>query len=123
MTRAKIAALTLAFAALLVISISGVTTFRAYLYPHAGGFTTEEQMRLTRLEVLEGGIARVKILISQGQPHEGHLRELLAEKAKLEKVMKSGRIEVLDGGIARVKKLIAQGEPHEEHLRITCCQR
>ena len=117
MTRAKTAALTLSFAALLVISISGVTTFRAYLYPRAGGFTTEEQMRLTRLEVLEGGIARVKILISQGQPHEGHPRELLAEKAKLEKVMKSGRIEVLDGGIARVKKLIAQGEPHEEHLR------
>jgi hypothetical protein len=84
MSKAKTAALTLAFAALLVISISGVTTFRAYLYPHAGGFTTEEQMRLTRLEVLEGGIASVRILISQGEHHEVALRELLAEKEKLE---------------------------------------
>ena len=84
MTKAKTAALTLAFAALLVITISGVTTFRAYLYPHAGGFTTEEQMRLTRLEVLEGGIASVRILLSQGEHHEAALRELLAEKEKLE---------------------------------------
>ncbi len=117
MTRVKIVALVLVFAALLVMAISAVSTFRAYMYPHAGGFTTEEQMRLTRLEVLEGGIARVKILINQGQPHEEHLRELLAEKVKLEKVMMSSRIEVLDGGITRVKKLIAQGEDHEKHLR------
>lgn len=123
MTRAKIVALVLVFAALLVTAISAVSTFRAYMYPHAGGFTTEEQMRLTRLEVLEGGIARVKILITQGQPHEEHLRELLAEKVKLEKVMMSGRIEVLDGGITRVKKLIAQGEPHEKHLRDLLAER
>lgn len=101
----------------MVVSISGVTTFRAYLYPHDGGFTTEEQKRLTRLEVLDGGIARVRGLILQGEPQEGHLRELLAEKAQLEKGLKAARLEVLDGGIAHVKKMILQGEPQEEHLR------
>jgi hypothetical protein len=85
------------FAALMVVSIAGVTTFRAYLYPHAGGFTTEEQKRLTRLEVLEGGIARVKILIAQGEPQEGHLRELLAEKAELEKAVSKNQAETNAG--------------------------
>lgn len=75
------------FVILFVVSISGVTTLRGYMYPHAGGFTTEDGVRLTRLEVLEGGIARVKILIAQGEPQEGHLRELLAEKAQLEKLL------------------------------------
>lgn len=117
LSRVKILVLGVIFVALMVVSISGVTTFRAYMYPHAGGFTTEDQKRLTRLEVLEGGIARVKILIAQGEPQEGHLRELLAEKVQLEKQNKLARLEVLDGGTARVKILIAQGEPQEGHLR------
>lgn len=117
LSRTKVVALILAFLGLMVISISGVTTIRAYMYPHAGGFTTEEQKRLTRLEVLEGGIARVRILIAQGEPQEGHLRELLAEKAQLEKALKAARLEVLDGGIAHANKLIAQGAHQEVHLR------
>ncbi len=117
LSRTKVVALILAFLGLMVISISGVTTIRAYMYPHAGGFTTEEQKRLTRLEVLEGGIARVRILIAQGEPQDGHLRELLAEKAQLEKGLKAARLEVLEGGIAHVNKLIAQGEHQEGHLR------
>lgn len=84
-SKAKGALFGMAYLVLLVVSISGVTTLRGYMYPHAGGFTTEEGVRLTRLEVLEGGIARVRILIAQGEPQEGHLRELLAEKAQLEK--------------------------------------
>lgn len=84
-SKAKGAMFGIAFVVLLVVSISGVTTLRGYVYPHAGGFTTEDGNRLMRLEVLDGGIARVKILIAQGEPQEGHLRELLAEKAQLEK--------------------------------------
>jgi hypothetical protein len=116
-SRIKLAALFLAFTALMVISISGVTTFRAYMYPHAGGFTTEEQKRVTRLEVVEGGIARAKRLILKGEPHEGHLLELFAEKAQLERQKKQSRLEVLEGGIARVKKLILQGDRQEGHLQ------
>lgn len=85
-TKIKVVALILIFAGLMVISISGVTTFRGYMYPHFG-FTTENQKRLIRLEALEGGIARVKILISQGEAQEGLLRELLAEQAQLEKAL------------------------------------
>lgn len=117
LSRTKVVALILAFAGLMVISISGVTTFRAYLYPHEGGFTTEDQKRLTRLEVLEGGIARVKLLIARGEHQEEHLRELLAEKVQVERGLKSARLEVLAGGINRVKILIAQGEHQEGHLR------
>lgn len=86
-SKIKVIALILVFIGLMGLSISGVTTLRAYLYPHTGGFTTEDQKRLTRMEVIKGGIARVKILILQGEPQEGHLRELLAEKAQLEKIL------------------------------------
>lgn len=89
LSKTKVFALMLAFTCLMVLSISGVTTFRAYLYPHAGGFTTADQIRLTRLEVIEGGIANVKKLIAQGEPQEGHLRELQAEKLRLEKKLSS----------------------------------
>jgi len=68
---------------LFVVSIASVTTLRAYYYPHLGGFTTEEQLRLTRMEVLEGGIAHVKDLIRQGEQQEGHLLELLKEREEL----------------------------------------
>ena len=116
-SRVKLAAFLLAFTVLMVMCISGVTTFRAYMYPHAGGFTTVEQKRVTRLEVVEGGIARVKRLILRGEPHEGHLLELFAEKAQLERQKKQSRLEVLEGGIARVKKLILQGDRQEGHLQ------
>jgi hypothetical protein len=94
LSKLKIATLVFVSVGLMVVSISGVTTFRAYLYPHSGGFTTEEQTRLTRLEVLEGGIERVKILIAQGDHQEGHLRELLAEKAQLEKAVSKNQTEI-----------------------------
>jgi hypothetical protein len=117
MSKIKIIGLISIFTGLMVISISGVTTFRAYLYPHAGGFTTEEQRRMTRLEVLEGGIANVKKLIARGEPQEGHLRELLVEKLEIEDQRRLARLEVIEGGITRVKILISKGEPQEGHLR------
>ena len=85
LSKINIAALILVFAGLMWVSISVVATYRAYLYPHKEGITTENQKRLTRLEVVVGGIARVNKLILQGESQEGHLRELLAEKAQLEK--------------------------------------
>ncbi|MEW5902968.1 MAG: hypothetical protein AB1722_01310 [Pseudomonadota bacterium] len=117
LSRTKVAVLIIALGCLMMLAIAGVTTFRAYLYPHVGGFTTEEQKRLTRLEVLEGGIANVKKLIANGEPQEEHLRELLIEKAQLEVQRQEARLEVLAGGIAHVKQLILKGEPQEEHLR------
>ena len=117
LTRTKVAILILSLGCLMLLVIAGVTTFRGYLYPHVGGFTTEEQKRLTRLEVLEGGIANVKKLIANGEPQEEHLRELLIEKAQLEVQRQEARLEVLAGGIAHVKQLILKGEPQEEHLR------
>ncbi len=117
LSRIKVAVLVIALGCLMMLAIAGVTTFRAYLYPHVGGFTTEEQKRLTRLEVLEGGIANVKKLIANGEPQEAHLRELLIEKAQLEVQRQEARLEVLAGGIAHVKQLILKGEPQEEHLR------
>lgn len=117
LSKTKVFALMLAFTGLMVLSISGVTTFRAYLYPHSGGFTTADQIRLTRLEVIEGGIARVKKLIAQGEPQEDHLRELLAEKLRIEDQLRLARLEMLQGGIAHVETLISQGEAQEGHLR------
>jgi hypothetical protein len=105
------------FAALMVVSIAGVTTFRAYLYPHAGGFTTEEQKRLTRSEVVDSEILTTQDLILKGQPQEAHLLELLTEKAELKKQKMQSRLEVLNGGIAHVRKLISNGEQQEGHLR------
>jgi len=115
-SKVRVVLLLLVFTGLMVISISGVTTFRAYMYPHVGGFTTEDQQRVTRLEVIEGGIARVKVLIFQGEPQEGHLLDLLRERAQLLRQKKEARLEVLEGGIARVKLLISQGEKQEGHL-------
>ncbi|GAB5604038.1 hypothetical protein [Sideroxyarcus sp. TK5] len=117
LTRTKVAILIFSLGCLMLLVIAGVTTFRGYLYPHVGGFTTEEQKRLTRLEVLEGGIANVKKLIANGEPQEGHLRELLIEKAQLEVQKQEARLEVLAGGIAHVKELILKGEPQEGHLQ------
>jgi hypothetical protein len=103
LSRTKTAILILFLGCLMMLVIAGVTTFRAYLYPHVGGFTTEEQKRLTRLEVLEGGIAHVKKLIDKGEPQEGHLQELLAERASLEGSLRNpaanGKAQsIFDGG-------------------------
>jgi hypothetical protein len=56
-------------------------------------------------------------LIAKGEPQEEHLRELLIERAQLERQRQESRLEVLAGGIAHVKKLIAKGEPQEGHLQ------
>lgn len=86
-SKRKVVVFLVVFLALLVVSISGVSTLRDYMYPHAGGVTTEDQRRLTRLEVLEGGILSVKKMITQGEQQEEHLHELLSEKAHLEKTL------------------------------------
>lgn len=117
LSRAKVVVLLFFLGCLMMLAIAGVTTFRAYLYPHVGGFTTEEQKRLTRLEVVEGGILHAKNLIAKGESQEGHLRELLIEKADLEAQSQKSRLEVLAGGIAHVKQLILKGEPQEGHLQ------
>jgi len=99
MSRLKVAMLFLVLVGLMITAISGVTIFRNYMYPHMG-FTTEEQQRLTRLEVLEGGIADVKVINAQGGGQERHLEELLSEKAKLEALLSRNQISVQSSGPA-----------------------
>lgn len=76
----------MAFVALLAFSIAGVTTLRSYLYPHRGGFTTASQKRMTRIEVLNGGIGYIRRLIAKGQHRQAELQGLLNERAKLERL-------------------------------------
>lgn len=83
-SRNKIIIFAIAFVGFFVVSVASVTTLRAYLYPHEG-LTTKNQARLTRLEVLEGGIARVRRLIAQGEPQEDELHGLLEEQSNLGK--------------------------------------
>lgn len=116
LSKLRVVIIGLSFFLLFLIAIALVTTLRSYFYPHTGGFTTEEQLRLTRMEVLEGGIMRVKALISQGEPQEKHLLELLKERSELRNFKVTARLEVLQGGIMRVKNLIAGGERQGEHL-------
>ncbi|PKM92590.1 MAG: hypothetical protein CVU80_02555, partial [Elusimicrobia bacterium HGW-Elusimicrobia-4] len=138
-SRKKVALLVVAFISFFIISLSVTSTYRAYLYPNIGDFTSKTQSRLIRLEVLDGGIAHVKELMDKGAPLEKHLRDLIEEKANLinsispaaldEEITRIDkrifttknnsrliRLEVLDGGIAHVKELIDKGEPLEKHL-------
>lgn len=73
----------LSWVCILFLTIGGVTALRGYLYPDSLLHTTENQKRLTRLEVVEGGIANAQILISRGESHQSHLEDLLNEKARL----------------------------------------
>jgi hypothetical protein len=116
LSKFRVVIIGLSFFLLFFTAIALVTTLRSYFYPHTGGFTTEEQLRLTRMEVLEGGIMRVKALINQGEPQEKHLLELLKERSKLRNFKVTARLEVLQGGIMRVKTLIAGGERQGGHL-------
>lgn len=106
-----------AFVACFLISIAGVTTIRALLYPHAGGFTTADQQRLTRLEVLQGGIARVKVLILRGESQEVHLRELLREKALLEQQQLVSHRELVQQGVSVLMKSGSEGRVQNPQLR------
>lgn len=86
-TQKRAAILVVLIVGMLAVAIAGVTTLRGYLYPHAGGFTTESQIRMTRLEVLEGGIGHIQKLIDQGENRENELQELIKEKAALEDLL------------------------------------
>jgi hypothetical protein len=67
---------------LFIAAIGSVTTLRSYHYPSVDGvsFTTKAQQKLTRLEVLEGGINHAERLIQQGEKQDGHLHELIKER-------------------------------------------
>jgi hypothetical protein len=104
---AKIIATFIVWLCLLLFAIAGVTSLRAYFYPASNHKTTENQLRLTRLEVVEGGISNVKKLIDKGEPQEAHLQELLSERAALiagthariirnEKQIFAGQTDVID---------------------------
>ena len=68
-----------------VLSLAIVSVLRANFYSQDGiTTTTKSQISLNRLEVLKGGIARVKKLIRQGGDHKAHLAELLIEQEGLQ---------------------------------------
>ena len=84
----KLSIVAIMFGVLFVVSMVSVTTFRALLYPHVGGFTTLDQERLTRVEVLNGGINHIRNLMLKGEPREEELLSLLKEKDQLEMALK-----------------------------------
>lgn len=75
--------LIIALGLFLVLSISITTIFRAYLFP-TQDMLKEKDQRITRLEVIEGGLERVKILIEKGEPQQQHLHELQKEQQRLQ---------------------------------------
>ncbi len=113
-SRKKVALLVVAFISFFIISLSVTSTYRAYLYPNIGDFTSKTQSRLIRLEVLDGGITHVKDLIDKGEPLEKHLRDLIEEKANLMKLMASITV---NGKISEADISIQKGEPLERRLR------
>lgn len=68
-----------------VLSLAIVSVLRTNFYSQDGIITTTKaQISLSRLEVLKGGIFRVKELIRQGGDHKDHLTELLIEQEELQ---------------------------------------
>jgi hypothetical protein len=69
---------------LFIFSFSAVNSLRDYLYPQPKDFIVKNKI-LSRLEVLDGGVERVKKMIKKGDQQEDHLKALLQEKTDLEK--------------------------------------
>jgi len=72
------------FAAFFTLSFVAVDLLRSYLYPDVRYTTTANQIRLTRLEVLQGAIAREEGSKKPGQPADKTLSGLYEEKSRLE---------------------------------------
>lgn len=75
--------LALLFAAFFALSFVSVDLLRAYLYPDVRYTTTANQIRLTRLEVLQGAIAREEGNQKAGQPVDKALSDLYEEQTRL----------------------------------------
>jgi len=124
-SRLRFALVAIAFCMLFVVSIVSVTTFRSYLYPHAGGFTTLDQERLTRIEVLNGGINHIRHLILKGEPRENEILDLLKEKYELEIALKRplskdsvmmNKLIALDEKIVKEKLLTTQDASYQSQV-------
>jgi hypothetical protein len=83
----KIILLILIWSVLFYITISAVTKVRSDLYPDSSGLTTERQVNLTRLEVLNGRINSIS-----GDKNQKELDALLKEKSVLENLVKESAI-------------------------------
>tara|TARA_R110001632_G_scaffold60284_3_gene146337 strand:+ start:4753 stop:6462 length:1710 start_codon:yes stop_codon:yes gene_type:complete len=103
---------------LFILSISSVTTLRALYYPDVNGvgFTTKIQQKLTRLEVLEGGVKHAEMLIQQGEKQEGHLRELIKERDQIEIDLSSKRARYNDNSMPN-KEMFPFGGAGEIKIR------
>lgn len=73
------------FALFFGVSFVSVDVLRSYLYPDVRYTTTANQIRLTRLEVLQGAIAREEGVRQAGQPVDDVLSKLRAEQQQLAK--------------------------------------
>ena len=90
--RRKGVALTILLA-FFVVSYVAVDMLRAYFYPDVRTTTTANQIRLTRLEVLQGAIAREEGNRRAGLPVDGLLVTLYAEQKQLQTPIKAPRPE------------------------------
>lgn len=75
------------------VSYVAVDMLRAYFYPDVRTTTTANQIRLTRLEVLQGAIAREEGNKRAGLPVDELLAKLYAEQAQLQAPIKASRPE------------------------------
>jgi hypothetical protein len=75
------------------VSYVAVDMLRAYFYPDVRITTTANQIRLTRLEVLQGAIAREEGNKRAGLPVDGLLAKLYAEQKQLQTPIKALRPE------------------------------
>ncbi len=75
------------------VSYLAVDMLRAYFYPDVRTTTTANQIRLTRLEVLQGAIAREEGNKRAGLPVDELLAKLYAEQAQLQAPIKAARPE------------------------------
>jgi hypothetical protein len=75
----------ISFVAFFGLSFVSVDLLRSYFYPDVRYATTANQIRLTRLEVLQGAIAREEGSKKPNEPADKALSSLYEEKSRLEK--------------------------------------
>lgn len=97
------------FVVFLVLTVAGTSALRLRVYPKVGSITTPAQEMLTRLQVLDGGIERVKSLIEQGEDHRAHLVDIENERRLL--LEKLGRGQLGDQTAAKPLNQSALSKP------------
>jgi hypothetical protein len=98
------------FVGLFVGTLAVINVLRGYLYPHAGLIisTTANQIRLTRLEVLNGKIPEVERMIARNEPVEKQLYDYKRHGLKLDVPLEIQRQGFIEERVNLVKSLAAE---------------